>query len=420
MNPTRLRVLAWAGAVGVLSLLGRAETSVPQGRLLFEVAGEQPEEGWRVNLWGKHPDGRQGAARITAVPGPDGGKALQLTAEDVAGCSFISPAPADGPWRDSRYGGVEVTYRGDGSPGSASLFLVGAAADGKAAPRISYGLPLYEQAWRTVVLTQGWRRPGEPKLDLAQTRQVYVGAAGTLTVALARVRLLTEDGVRALEAAKPAEQRAWEAGIKPNLRRLPGFAYVKDDPALPRVLIIGDSISIHYTHFVRRLLRGKANVHRIPTNGGPTKRGLESLDKWLGNGKWDVIFCNWGLHDSKYEKWDRKSGKRYSTPEQYAANLGKLVARLKTTGARLIWATTTPVPEGAKTHDVGDSVRFNAVATPLMEKHGIAVSDLYSLVKPDLAAHQKPKNIHFSPEGSAFLARKVADDILTALATATK
>ena len=80
----------------------------------------------------------------------------------------------------------------------------------------------------------------------------------------------------------------------------PAFAKVEDDPNLPRVLLIGDSISIGYTAPVREFLKGKANVHRIPTNGGPTTNGLANLDKWLGTSKWDVIHFNWGLHDLKY------------------------------------------------------------------------------------------------------------------------
>jgi acyl-CoA thioesterase-1 len=49
---------------------------------------------------------------------------------------------------------------------------------------------------------------------------------------------------------------------------------IMDDPALPRVLLIGDSISIGYTLPARAELQGVANVHRIPTNGGPTSNGL--------------------------------------------------------------------------------------------------------------------------------------------------
>src|SRR3954467_10868139 len=80
----------------------------------------------------------------------------------------------------------------------------------------------------------------------------------------------------------------------------PAFAKVQDDPNLPRVLLIGDSISMGYTLPVREMLKGKANVHRPPANCGPTERGLDQLDKWLGDGKWDVIHFNFGLHDLKY------------------------------------------------------------------------------------------------------------------------
>lgn len=45
-----------------------------------------------------------------------------------------------------------------------------------------------------------------------------------------------------------------------------GRGPVADDPDLPRVLLIGDSISIGYTKPTRQLLAGKANVHRVPSN----------------------------------------------------------------------------------------------------------------------------------------------------------
>ena len=51
----------------------------------------------------------------------------------------------------------------------------------------------------------------------------------------------------------------------------PAFATVVDDPALPRVLLIGDSISIGYTVPVRKALAAQANVHRIPENGADTR-----------------------------------------------------------------------------------------------------------------------------------------------------
>ena len=45
------------------------------------------------------------------------------------------------------------------------------------------------------------------------------------------------------------------------------FSNPEDDPKLPRVLLIGDSISIGYTTGVRKELKGRANVHRIPGCG---------------------------------------------------------------------------------------------------------------------------------------------------------
>src|SRR5689334_20865727 len=76
----------------------------------------------------------------------------------------------------------------------------------------------------------------------------------------------------------------------------PAFAPVQEQPGLPRVLLIGDSISIGYTVTVRRELAGKANVLRIPENGADTANGLKKIDEWLGQSKWDVIHFNWGLH----------------------------------------------------------------------------------------------------------------------------
>src|SRR5947209_10455146 len=97
----------------------------------------------------------------------------------------------------------------------------------------------------------------------------------------------------------------------------PAYVEVQDVPGLPRVLLIGDSISIGYTLPVRKLLDGKANVHRVLENGGPTTNGLAKMKKWLGDGHWDVIHFNWGLHDLRMDK----DGKHQVPIEQYEKNL---------------------------------------------------------------------------------------------------
>ena len=187
--------------------------------------------------------------------------------------------------------------------------------------------------------------------------------------------------------------------------------------SLPRVLIIGDSISIGYTDSVKKMLAGKAAVQRIPENGRNTAYGLEQLKTWLGDTKWDVIHFNWGLHDIKHVR-DGKldaSGELVATLEVYSKNLEELVKQLSATGAKLIWASTTPVPDGAAGRVTGDEVRYNGVAEALMKKYGVQVEDLYSRVKPNLTNYQQPRNVHFTPEGSEFLAEQVAAEILKAL-----
>lgn len=188
--------------------------------------------------------------------------------------------------------------------------------------------------------------------------------------------------------------------------RVPAYEPVQDDPALPRVLLIGDSISVGYTLPVRKLLAGTANVHRVPTNAQHTRKGLQELDKWLGGGNWDVIHFNWGLHDLKR----MEKGEQQVPLAEYEKNLSQLAARLKRTKARLIWATTTPVPEGKldPPRVPGDVEAYNAAALRVMKKNKIAVNDLFSFARPKLAGIQRPVNVHFTNEGSEALAGEVA------------
>ncbi|MDF1826510.1 MAG: SGNH/GDSL hydrolase family protein [Verrucomicrobiales bacterium] len=208
----------------------------------------------------------------------------------------------------------------------------------------------------------------------------------------------------------------------------PALAPVEDVEGVPRVLLIGDSISIGYTVAVRDLMKGKANVHRPLTNCGPTTKGLESIDDWLktgGEGKsWDVIHFNWGLHDLKYMG---PEGENLSDPdspksapqvsqEDYRKNLTSLVETMKATGATLIFRNTTPVPAGARGRVVGDSVIYNAIAAEVMNEAGVQVHDLYSFAKEHEAEIQKKADVHYTPEGSIALAEEVVRVISAALA----
>lgn len=203
----------------------------------------------------------------------------------------------------------------------------------------------------------------------------------------------------------------------------PAMVAVKENPELPRVLLIGDSISIGYTVPVRELLEDKANVIRPLTNCGPTSRGIASIDDWLGDGHWDVIHFNFGLHDMVFYSADGKTraeptvegAKHQVSTEDYEKNLRQMVERLKKTGAKLIWCTTTPVPEGSAGRLADEAILYNEVAAKVMKDNNIVVDDLHAFALPQLEKIQLPKNVHFTPDGSKILAEQVVRSITTAL-----
>jgi hypothetical protein len=236
----------------------------------------------------------------------------------------------------------------------------------------------------------------------------------TATICLAAIMLTS------ISHADESPKKKSRPKRKPN----PAMAKIEDVPGLPRVLLIGDSISIGYTVPVRELMQGKANIHRPLTNCGPTTKGIAEIDKWLGKEKWAVIHFNWGLHDLKYmgpqgqnlADPQASDSRQQASIDEYEANLRKLVARLKKTGAKLVWRSTTPVPEGAHGRVPGDSAKYNAVAKKVMDEHNIAIDDQYSFALERLKEIQRPANVHFTPEGSRELAKQTMLAIDRALA----
>lgn len=222
-----------------------------------------------------------------------------------------------------------------------------------------------------------------------------------------------------LVAKLPPDEAAWEKTLQENLgsfylpihkrQKVKGqsnaWDFIRDDPELPRVLLIGDSVSRGYTQAVRKEMKGEANIHRAPANCGPTRTGLEKLDTWLGDGKWDVIHFNFGIHDRKVP-----------LPE-YEERLAEITRRLKATGAKVVWASTTPIPgdwkEGPEM--AGAIVEKNAAAARLMAKEGVAVDDLYSAIHPRLAEFQNPADVHFNGGGYDFLGAQVAEAVRNVL-----
>lgn len=220
-----------------------------------------------------------------------------------------------------------------------------------------------------------------------------------------------DERYQALVAKLSPEEQAWERQLQdylggfylPNHKRdkvagkSTAWDFVQDKPGLPRVLLIGDSVSRGYTQDVRKALDGKANVHRAPENCGPTANGIKKIDAWLGESKWDVIHFNFGIHD------------RGTPLSDYTQRLEQLVDRMKKTGAKLVWASTTPIPDDAAKNQKAESiVERNNAAASIMQKHNVAIDDLFGTITPHLAKLQNPNDVHFNAEGYQFLGKQVA------------
>ncbi|MFC1853677.1 SGNH/GDSL hydrolase family protein [candidate division CSSED10-310 bacterium] len=199
---------------------------------------------------------------------------------------------------------------------------------------------------------------------------------------------------------------------------------MKLDPKLPFVLIIGDSISIGYTPYVKKILGGKANVIHAPGNNQGTTLGRQNLKNWLGKTEWDIIHFNWGLHDLKHVKVvgtaqnsDDPNDPQQADIRHYKNNMKILVKELKETGAKLIFATTTPYPNNVSPSRIPeDAQKYNEVALKIMKENGVEINDLYTFILPKLKEVQKPINVHFEPEGSEILGEMVAEAIMKNLA----
>jgi len=193
-----------------------------------------------------------------------------------------------------------------------------------------------------------------------------------------------------------------------------------DEPepkALPKVLLVGDSIRIAYQGLVAKNLDGKAVVTSPSGNCGDSSNIVKNLDAWVIKKQPDIVHFNCGIHDTKFFA---ATGKFQVSPEEYEANLRKIVERIrKETKATVIFATTTPIltdaAKKARTKAdyelTGANVeRYNSIALKVMKELDVPVNDLHG-VFPDKVALEKVMmgdGTHFGDKGSAALAETVA------------
>ena len=214
---------------------------------------------------------------------------------------------------------------------------------------------------------------------------------------------------------------------------------------LPNVLVLGDSISMGYTPFVKKRLAGVANVSRPAANCGASWfyfRGRNGLKDWLGTNRWDVITVNFGCWDYWYNAGDPRVQKHYwsdkahaklpplrrgtaireagftlrTTLPQYEDNLRRILAVLKGTGARIVFAYSTPCPSVEADDRCSYARAYNEVAGRVCAAMNVGVVDLYSVAERQYG--EIKDGAHFTDKGNDVLAEEVCRAIRRELGAA--
>lgn len=193
-----------------------------------------------------------------------------------------------------------------------------------------------------------------------------------------------------------------------------------------QVTLLGDSIRMGYTENVRAELGDFAEVFSPTANGGTSRNVLLTLDSCVlsRQPKPDLVHVNCGLHDIMRS---RSAGGILNVPqEEYEINVLQILSSIRQqTGAKVIWATITPVNEQRHSLRKGferferDLDAYNESGLRAARAAGVEVNDLYNVVmRAGRDRLLTEDGVHFQPEGSAILGRAVAQTVRAALGSA--
>ncbi|CAM3674952.1 hypothetical protein MALU111345_17060 [Marinicrinis lubricantis] len=166
------------------------------------------------------------------------------------------------------------------------------------------------------------------------------------------------------------------------------------------VFIIGDSISIQYGPYLKKMVehrfeydrkRGEEQAladldHPVGANGGDSSMVLTYLKNERDKGvRYDLLLINCGLHDMKTHPL---TGEKQVPPEQYRTNLEEIVLTARKLSKSLIWIRTTDAVEeihNTKTSSFfryhEDVITYNTIADEVMSSHDVPMLDLYSFTR---------------------------------------
>ena len=201
--------------------------------------------------------------------------------------------------------------------------------------------------------------------------------------------------------------------------------FMKGVTGMKKVLLLGDSIRMGYDDYVRDLLKGECEVIYSEDNGR-----FASYTLWQANqlfreyGRFDIVHWNNGYWDMNVEPPMKEA---IHPVDEYVHFLKRIIHEIRQNGARIIFATTTPIAEkGSSPDNTGTGVeinyennwvqKYNDAAKQLMAQEHIPVNDLYALMRKDRNCCKCPDGLHLTEEGYRLCAKQVAGMIRKELA----
>ncbi|WP_428741688.1 SGNH/GDSL hydrolase family protein [Tenacibaculum sp.] len=171
-------------------------------------------------------------------------------------------------------------------------------------------------------------------------------------------------------------------------------------PLLPKVYVVGDSISIHYGPYLKTSLEGffsydrkrdkgeavKDLDHPVGANGGDSGMVLTYLKELKTNTdfKTDYLLVNCGLHDIKRNS---PNDSTQISLKKYKDNLQSIITISEDMKVKLVWVSSTPVVDSIHNKRVPffrfekDLIAYNKAADSIMQRAHVPIIDLFTFTK---------------------------------------
>lgn len=187
------------------------------------------------------------------------------------------------------------------------------------------------------------------------------------------------------------------------------------DTEKPNLLSIGDSISVGYITALSREM-SEYDVKHPDDNCRNSFYTLANVDSWLNEFQDNsIIIWNNGVWDSTTEYWYETNKDFVQAPREwygtslanYESNLIQIARKLKATGARVVFLTTTEIK--SPPFEPLKELLLNEIAKRVLPAEGVEVFDLHKLSTEIPNSRPNQWDVHFTREANVIFAQKIAE-----------